>query len=73
MPPKADPYATKSAWTIDFALILFAVAMIVMVVCTAPRFRREAAPAAPEVAPTLATDTSSSARLQFAVSHPSEP
>lgn len=39
MPPKADPYATKSAWTVDAALILFAVLMIVVVIGTAPRHR----------------------------------
>ena len=37
MLPESDPYATKSARKIDLALVLFALAMIAMVIVTSPR------------------------------------
>ena len=37
MPPKIDPYATPRARFFDLALILFAILVIAIVICTAPR------------------------------------
>ena len=37
MPPKADPYATKSARAFDLLLILFTLLAIAVLILTAPR------------------------------------
>ena len=50
MNPKADPYATRSARTVDAALVLFALAMIAFVILTAPRHQPEADKTSPPVA-----------------------
>jgi hypothetical protein len=39
MPPKIDPYATPRARLFDLALILFAILVIAIMICTAPRHR----------------------------------
>jgi hypothetical protein len=39
MPPKIDPYATRRARLFDLLLILFALLVIAIMICTAPRHR----------------------------------
>lgn len=41
MPPKIDPYATPRARVFDLVLILFALLVIAILICTAPRRRSE--------------------------------
>ncbi len=42
MPPKSDPYANRTTRAIDLLLVLFAVAVIVIVVWTSPQLRARA-------------------------------
>ena len=39
MPPKIDPYATPRARVFDLLLILFAILVITIMICTAPKRR----------------------------------
>ncbi len=39
MPPKVDPYSTRSARAVDLVLILFAIVVIVLAVWSSPRLR----------------------------------
>jgi hypothetical protein len=41
MPPKTDPYATPRAKAVDVLLCLLAVALLLILLLTSPRFHRE--------------------------------
>lgn len=56
IPPKTDPYATKSARTVDLLLILLALLTILFAVWTAPRHQSETS----ELSSTVATGSNAS-------------